>query len=112
MWLWEKIKSLWNRIRNFFRRFIHGVLNFFADIINWFKKLFLVEGNDIPFVVDARSEKFKQMLHEAPTKNVGIFQGNFNQEQDEITDGEYIQADSLDIKTQELLAQEEIVILS
>lgn len=112
MWLWDIIKSLWGKIKNFFRRVINGVLNFYRDIINWFQKFTFEKGNDIPFVVDAQSEKFKQMLKQAPKKDVGIFNGNYNQEEDEITHGEFVEADSLDKDTRDLLRDEEIVVLS
>lgn len=112
MYLWDLIKGVWNKIRNFFRRVIHGVLDFFRDILGWFEELSLSYGDDIPFVVDARSQKFKKLLNEAPTRDVGIFQGKYSQTEDEITDGEYIEADRLDSRTRDMLAGEEIVVLS
>lgn len=112
MWLWDKIKSFWSKIKNFFRRIINGVLNFFKDVIHWFASFRLRSGQHVPFVVNANSEKFKKMIHEAPTKDVGIFQGIYDMNSEEISDGEYIEADSLDVKTRELLGQEELVVLS
>lgn len=112
MWLWDLIKRLWRNIKNLFRRFINGAINFFKDILKWFERFKFEKGNDIPFVIDANSERFKNLLNEAPKKNVGIFNGNYSQYEDEITHGEYIQADALDNHTRELLQDEEIVVLS
>lgn len=112
MWLWDLIKGLWGKIKNLFRRVVRGALNFFRDIIGWFKKFRFEKGNDIPFVIDAHSNQFKQLLKEAPTKNAGIFNGNYNQEDDEITHSEFVEADSLDEQTRNLLQNEEIVVLS
>ncbi len=112
MWLVDIIKKLWNKVVNFFRRIINGVLNFFRDIIGWFDNLLLRRDRDIPFVVNKNGKAFKELLDEAPIKQVGIFQGNYDEETDEITEGETIDADGLDDATRNLLKDEDLVILS
>ena len=52
------------------------------------------------------------MLQKAPVKDVGIFKGVYNEETDEITHNEYIEADALDQKTQQVLGKEELVVLA
>lgn len=112
MWIWDLIKRVWGRIKNFFKRIINGILNFYRDIRAWFEKLSLKLGNHIPVLAKTNSDLFKQVLHEAPVKNVGIFQCVYDQEADEITNGEYIQADSLDTRTHLLLEHEDVIIFS
>ena len=52
------------------------------------------------------------MLKTAPKKNVGIFEGVYNEETDEITANRYLDADRLDAKTKEVLEREPLVVLS
>ena len=106
------IKGAIAHIKNLVKRFIDGCLQFFKDVVNWFKSLKLNQKEDIPFIANANSKEFKQMLKQAPVKNVGIFQGVYNQETDEITHHEYIEADSVDEQTYETLKGEPIVVLS
>lgn len=106
------IKGAIAHIKNLVKRFIEGCLQFFKDVVTWFKSLKLVQGVDIPFIANANSKEFQQMLNQAPVKNVGIFQGVYNEETGEITHHEYIEADSVDEQTYETLKGEPIVVLS
>lgn len=112
MWIIEKLKQLWNKIKNFFKRVINGVLNLARDIVGWFEKRRLKQGKHIPIVGNAHTGVIKQMIKTAPVKNAGIFQATYDTEEDEITNAELIEADSLDNNTRELLGSEEIVVLS
>lgn len=52
------------------------------------------------------------MLKTAPKKDVGIFEGVYNEEEDEIVSHRYLDADSLDARTKEILGKEPLVVLS
>lgn len=43
------------------------------------------------------------MIHEAPVKKVGIFEGVYNESEDRITEGRVINANDLDEKTEDIL---------
>ena len=107
-------------IKEFFRKVINGILNFARDIVAWYRGRSLKQGKDIPFIL--RADSFKELIKNAPVKDVGIFSneqknvsvmsGIYNEEIDEITDNQIIEADSLDAKTREVLGNEEIVVLN
>lgn len=65
---------------------------------------------DIPFV--AKGETFKEMLDRAPVKTIGLFKGVYNKETDEIEHAEFIEADSLDNETRNLIDSDPLVVLS
>lgn len=104
------IKAAFRYIVNLVRKVIHGVLDFFREVVVWFKSLNLNPQEDTPFIADA--SEFKEMLKTAPKKNVGIFEGVYNEETDEITANRYLDADSLDAKTKEVLERDPLVVLS
>lgn len=106
----ELIRRAFAYIKNIIRRVINGILNFARDVIAKFKSWALKQGQDVPFI--ANKEAFKQALKQAPVKNVGLFEGVYNEESDEITHAEYIEADNLDAQTRQVLGQEELVVLN
>ena len=106
----QLIKSAFQYIKNLIRKIVDGILNFTKHVVGWFKSLNLLPGQDVPFV--ANKEQFKAALKSAPVKDVGIFKGVYNEVTDEITHAEYIEADSLDKQTREVLGNEELVVLS
>ena len=106
----DLIKGAINFIKNLIKAIVTGLFNFLAHCVNWFKKLYLDKNKDVPFV--ANGEYFKQMLDTAPVKEVGIFQGVYDESIDEITHHVYVEADGLDAKTREVLGNEPIVVLS
>lgn len=112
--MWESIvnafKSFLQRVKNFFRKIINGILDFFRDVVNYFKGLRLRQGTDIPTIFDR--EKFKELIHNAPVKNVGIFTAVYNEETDEIENVQEIQADALDEQTKAILGDEKLVVLN
>lgn len=107
-------------IKEFFRKVINGILNFARDLVAWYHRRVLKQGKDIPFLL--KGGNFKELIKNAPVKDVGIFSneqknvsvmsGIYNEEIDEITDNQIIEADSLDAKTREVLGNEELVVLS
>lgn len=104
------IKAAFRNIVNLVRKVINGILNFAKEVVDWFKSLSLNPQKDTPFIADA--EKFKDMLKTAPEKKVGIFEGVYNEETDEITAHRYLDADELDQKTKDVLENEPLVVLS
>ncbi len=105
------IKNAFRFIRNLVKVIISGVLNFARNVVAWFKKIYNLDKEvDTPFIADA--SKFKEMLKTAPTKNVGIFEGVYNEETDEITHNRYLEADEIDDKTRTVLGDEPLVVLN
>ena len=105
------IKNAFRFIRNLVRVIIRGVFNFAKNVVAWFKNIYNLDKEvDTPFIADA--SKFKEALKTAPTKNVGIFQGVYNEETDEITHNQYLEADEIDDKTREVLGGEPLVVLN
>ena len=97
-------------ICNLVEKIIVGVLNFAKHIVGWFRGLNLNPNRHVPFIAD--KEKFKQLLTNAPVKKVGVFKGVYDQVTDEISNSEYIGADSLDQQTKNILANEDLVVLN
>ena len=104
------IKAAFRYIVNLVRKVINGILNFTKQVVNWFKSLRLDPQKDTPFIADA--SEFKEMLKAAPKKNVGIFEGVYNEETDEITANRYLDADEVDQKTKDVLGNESLVVLN
>jgi hypothetical protein len=96
------LQKLFDKIKQIVVTIIKGVLQFVRDVVNWFKKLRLDPEEHTPFVVEA--EKLKEMIHNAPVVDVGIFEGVYNEETEEIEHYREISAESLDMKTREILA--------
>lgn len=107
----EYIKQAFAYIKKLVVRIINGCLNFAKHIVGWFKNLNLLQKRDVPFIANANSPEFKAMLQKAPTKNVGIFEGVYNQETEEIVHHTYLDADSVDKQTYDLLKNENLVVL-
>lgn len=105
----EAIKAAFRFIANLVRKVIRGILNFAREVVGWFRSLTLDPQKDTPFIADAT--KFKDMLKTAPTKNVGIFEGVYNEEADEITENRYLDADEVDNRTKQVLGNESLVVL-
>lgn len=106
----DLIKGAIRWIKNLVKRIINGIFSFAQHCVQWFKKQRLDKNKHVPFVADA--SKFKDMLKTAPVKNVGIFQGVFDEETDEIISNQFIEADALDAKTRSVLGNEELVVLA
>lgn len=104
------IGAAFRKIKELVRVVIAGILNFAKEVVGWFRNLKLDHKKDTPFVGDAR--KLKDMLKTAPRRKVGIFEGVYNEETDEITAHRYIDADELDSKTKGFLADEPLIVLS
>ncbi|MBR6962557.1 MAG: hypothetical protein IKH86_02900 [Prevotella sp.] len=108
------LQKLFDKIKQIVVTIIKGVLQFLRDVVNWFKKLRLNPEEQTPFIVE--SERLREMIHNAPVVDVGIFEGVYNEETDEIEHYREISAESLDQKTRSVLAnandENPIVVLS
>lgn len=108
----ELIKQACSYIKKLIVRIIEGCLNFAKNVVGWFRTLKLRQGRDVPFIANANQPEFKEMLKKAPVKEVGIFQGVYNEEIDEITHHQYIEADELDEKTRQILDDDVLTVLA
>ncbi|MCR5545456.1 MAG: hypothetical protein K6F30_03165 [Lachnospiraceae bacterium] len=99
----QALANLFRKIKNFFVKVIKRALNFFRDVVNWFKQLDLNPENHTPFVTDAK--KLKEMIHNAPIVDCGIFEGVYNAQTEEIEHYQEISAEGMDEKTKEILSQ-------
>lgn len=108
--MWDLICDAIRAIANFVKRVIRAVINFFSDIIGWFKQTDLDPRKDTVFIM--KGQKFNEMLHKAPNKNVGLFQGVYDNQTDEVRHYRQIDADSLDAETMETFGDDDLVTLS
>lgn len=110
---WNTIVSFVKKIFNWIKRkILNGILNFFDNILSFFIGGYLKRGRDIPFVADANSDIMREAFGSGSTKNVGIFQGVFNDETNEITKCEYIEADNMDNQARNLISDKSLVVLT
>ena len=109
--IWSAMKEFFERVKEFVKVVIEGVLDFVNEVVAWFKNLNLVKGVHIPFIADIANEKFRQMLGEAQIKNIGIFEGVYNRETEEIESGRVVEADALDQKTKDTLDDSGLTVL-
>ena len=96
-------------VKGMIKTIVTAVVNFKNQVVNWFKNLPLIKGRHIPFI--SQREDFRTMLKNAPRKNVGIFEGIYDEQTNDITDLQYIAADQLDAQTKQVLGKEQIVVL-
>lgn len=108
--LCEILGNFFQFVRNLVRKIIQGIIDFAKHIVAWFKNLQLNRQKHKPFLANAA--EFKEMMQQAPTKNVGIFKGVFNEETDDIEYHEYIEGDSVDNETKNTLGKEKLVLLT
>lgn len=108
----EGIKELFRSAFRFVKKVIKGILNFFKEVVQYFKNLSLNPKTDTPFIINA--ETLKEKIKNAPVEDVGIFEGVYREDEDQITDVRAVSADELDEKTKEVLSKAEdgIVALS
>lgn len=85
----------------------------FADVVNYFKQLSLAQGKQIPFI--AKESAFRAHLQGINANDYigykGVFFGVYDIEKDGILHGRVVYAKSLDAKTQEVLANDDLVVL-
>lgn len=96
-------------VKGMVKTIVTYVVSFKNHIVNYFKNQLLEKGIHIPFIV--RGDDFQTMLKNAPRKNLSIFAGVYDEVIDEISNLQFIAADQLDIQTQQVLGNEQIVVL-
>ena len=106
----DAISDLFDLIGEVLSVIIDGILSFFDAVVGYFKGLILRKGRDIPFI--ANQEKLKDIIHQAPVKDVGIFEGTYNEDTDEIENYRMVEADELDSETKKILGDEKLVVLT
>jgi hypothetical protein len=107
----EAFKAFMEKVKGIINIIIAKIVDFKNQIFNWIKNHPLIKGRHIPFLT--RREDFKEMLKNAPTRKIeGLFEGIYDDQTDEITDLQYIAADELDEKTEEVLGNEDLVVLT
>lgn len=107
----EYIKQAFALIKNLVVKVINGCVNFVKHIVGWFKGLNLIQKRDVPFIANANSQEFREMLKHAPIKNANIFEGVYNEETGKITHHTYLDADSVDQQTSDVLKNDNLVVL-
>jgi hypothetical protein len=109
-WLKDLFSQALAWIKNIVKKTINGVLNFANEVVGYFRNLKLDPKTQTPFIANMNS--FKEKLKNAPVKNVGIFQGIFNEQTNDFEHVQQIEADGLDQQTIEILGKESLVVLS
>jgi len=99
--LWDGVKSFFKSIGNLLKKVWVYIVDFFSNVVNWFKGLFLDPEKDVPFII--ANDKLKQMIHDAPVEDCGIFKGVLDEETGVITHHEVINADELDETTKRMI---------
>jgi hypothetical protein len=109
-WLKDLFSEALAWIKNIVKKVINGVLNFANEVVGYFRNLKLDPKTQTPFLANMNS--FKDKLKNAPVKNVGIFQGVYNEQTDAFEDVQQIEADGLDQQTMETLGKDALIVLS
>jgi hypothetical protein len=114
MWdfIFDALETLFDWIGEIVSIIIEGVISMFDHVVQYFKGLRLRRHRDTPFIANENSQRFREMLHQAPVKNVGIFEGTYNEDTDEIENYRSLEADSLDPQIKQALGNEPLVVLN
>lgn len=105
-WLIDVVKAIGKWVIDL----IQGVINFFTHVISWFRQRNLDKKKDTPFIMKA-DDNMKQSLGQAPTKKVGLFEGVYDKNTDEITYRVLDSTQGYDKKTADILGDEKLVVL-
>lgn len=108
--IFDAIGSLFDMIGDLVAWIIDGIFSFAEYVVDYFKGLKLRKGRDVPFIAD--ENKIADLIHKAPTKNVGIFEGVFNEDTNEIEHYRAIEADEMDSSLKTVLGNEKLVVLN
>lgn len=112
MWdfICDAIGDLFDFIGEIVSWIIDGLLSLAEHVVGYFKGLRLRKGRDIPFI--ANENKMRDLIHQAPQKSVGIFEGTYNEDTNEIENYRSLEADALDPQMKSVLGNEKLVVLS
>ncbi len=115
----DALKAFMEKVKGIVKKIIAKIVDFKSQIVDWIKNHPLIKGRHIPFLMNKST--FGEMLKKAPTvkipdlfgeEKVGLFEGIYDDQADEITDLQYIAADKYDEQTKEVLGNEELVVLT
>lgn len=106
------IEYVFNYLIETVKKYFVAVLNFMAHVVNYFKNLNLDPNKQTPFVMDAK--KLKEMIHNAPVVNCGVFEAVYNENTEELESYRHISSNQLDAQTRDILSKDEdgLVVLS
>lgn len=108
----EAFRAFIEKVKGIVETIIAKIVEFKTQIVDWFKQQKLKKGRDIPFLTT--KQEFRDWIKNAPRKNIGLglIEGVYDEQTDEITDLRYISADEYDEKTKEVLGNDELVVLT
>jgi len=114
MWdfIFDALETLFDWIGEIVSIIIDGAIKMFTHVVQYFKGLVLRKNRDVPFIANENSQRLREMLHQAPVKNVGIFEATYNEDTDEIENYRSLEADSLDPEIKSVLGNEPLVVLN
>lgn len=112
MWefILDAVEALFDFIDSVISWIIDGLISLLEHVTNYFRGLKLKKGRDIPFIADQR--KLGNIIHQAPQKNVGIFEGTYNEDTNEIENYRLVEADGMSEDVKDLLGKEKLVVLT
>lgn len=105
-------KTFKEEIVDLVRLIIHGVVTLLSYVVDYFKGLKLRKGRDIPFIADETKLNIAERIHNAPVKNVHIFEATYNEDTEEIENYRSIAADEMDSQLKDVLGNEPLVVLN
>lgn len=106
----EAFRAFMEKVKGIIEKIITTIINFKNQVVDWFKNLQLKKGRDIPFI--SNKQEFRELLQNAPVVDVGLFEGVYDEKTDEITKLRYIGAEEYDEKTESVLGDEDLVVLT
>lgn len=109
-YIFDAIGALFDGIGELIAWVINGVLSFADYVVDYFKGLILRKGRDVPFIAD--EHKIADLIHQAPVKDVGIFEATYNEDTNEIENYRALEADEMDPQLKSVLGNEKLVVLS
>lgn len=108
--IFDAIEELFDYIGELVAWVIDGILSLTEYVVDYFKGLKLRKGKDIPFIAD--EHKIADLIHNAPQKNVGIFEATYNETTDKIENYRALEADEMDSNLRSVLGNEKLVVLN
>ena len=108
--IFDAIGALFDAIGDLVAFVIDGILSFVDYVVDYFRGLKLRKGHDVPFIAD--ETKIADLIHQAPVKDVGIFEATYNEDTNEIENYRAVEADEMDPQLKSVLGNEKLVVLS
>lgn len=99
-------------VKKLVKSVIEGAVKLVQHVVGYFQELKLRQGRDIPFIANETKLKIADKIHNAPVKNVHIFEATYNEDTEEIENYRSIAADEMDQELKNVLGKEELVVLT